>query len=274
MSSSVSATPPAGAQDPSRERAAALRSYLHLGNYRIKGWIEPAILWVCRDLAREQERRGVSGSIVEIGVHHGRFFVGLCLTAAVEHEAALAIDLFGRQDLNIDKSGKGDEAVFRRNLGRFGLQDDTQVLAADSTTLAANDVTKRVGPVRVFSVDGGHTAGIVEHDTTLAAETLAPGGIVIGDDVFNASWPGVVEGTLAFLDSHPAFVPFGIAFNKVLICDVEHADAYREALLGLARRRFWISKVTEFRGHPVVQLAIRPWDFRARLAGKRLLGRD
>ena len=55
------------------------------------------------------------------------------------------------------------------------------------------------GAIRFFSVDGGHTDEIVFSDMKLAEATLADGGIVIADDVFNEQWPGVAVGTLRYL---------------------------------------------------------------------------
>ncbi len=249
-----------------------MRDYITVGNHAVKGWIEPNILRVMRALSQQQEQLGVQGSVVEIGVHHGRFFIGLLLTNA--DERSLAIDLFDQQDLNVDASGKGDRDIFLRNVKRWAKDaKEVDILAGDSTTLSGTDVTDRVGPVRLFSVDGGHTAQIVEHDMTVAAGSLAPGGIIIGDDVFHPSWPGAAEGTLAFLDKTPGIVPFAICFNKVLFSDVEHAEAYRGIVLELADHRLWPAKETEMRGHAVAYTTSRIQE-RARTVAKKLLGRD
>ena len=251
-----------------------LRDYIAVGNYTVRGWIEPNILRVTRALSQQQEQFGVQGAVVEIGVHHGRFFIGLQLTAPNADQRCLAIDLFDQQDLNVDNSGKGDRDIFLRNVQRWA-KDATGVvvLAADSTSLTSADVTDRVGAVRLFSVDGGHTAQIVEHDMTVAAGSLAPGGIIIGDDVFHPSWPGAAEGTLAFLDKTLGIVPFAICFNKVLFSDVEHAEAYRRTVLELADHRLWPAKETEMRGHAVAYTTSRPQE-RVRTVAKKLLRRD
>ena len=264
---------PAASPEQAGPDAKALRNYILAGSHRVQGWLDPEILRVVRRLAAEQRKANVSGSVVEIGVHHGRLLIGLILTRQVQTEKALAIDLFDEQQLNIDLSGKGNKQTFRRHLSRYGLSDNVQLLAADSTTLSPMDVTDRVGLVRLFSVDGGHTAEIVESDMAVAAGSLAPGGIIIGDDVFNAGWPGTVEGTLAFLDNTPEIVPFATCFNKVLFCDREHAPLYREALFDLADRHFWRPKESFFRGHTVVHISSRLYQDRVRLLAKRVLRR-
>lgn len=264
-----------GLPDQSSRSPHYLRDYIAVGNYTVRGWIDANILRVMRALSQQQEQLSVEGSVVEIGVHHGRFFIGLWLTSPNADQQSLAIDLFDQQDLNVDKSGKGDRDIFLRNVKRWAKDaNGVVVLAADSTSLTSADVIERVGPVRLFSIDGGHTAQIVEHDMTVAAGSLTPGGIIIGDDVFHPSWPGVAEGTLAFLDKTPGTVPFAICFNKVLFSDVEHADAYRNTVLELADHRLWPAKETELRGHTVAYTTSRPYQERARTVAKKLLGRD
>jgi hypothetical protein len=181
-------------------------------------------------LDNAQRGAGVRGGIAEIGVHHGQLFIGLLLLndAGVP---AVAIDVFDDQDLNVDESGRGDRARFEANVRRWADSASVVVHQADSTTLSGDDVrTLARGPVRLFSVDGGHTEEIVLSDMRTAEAALADGGIVIADDVFNAEWPGVSVGTLRYLDADPGLVPFAVGFNKVYFTHAPHADPYREAL--------------------------------------------
>ena len=83
------------------------------------------------------------------------------------------------------------------------------------------------GPVRLFSVDGGHTEEIVATDMRTAEQALVPGGIVVADDVFNAEWPGVSVGTLRYLDAGGTLVPFAIGFNKDVAWTHTVSTAYR-----------------------------------------------
>jgi hypothetical protein len=76
-----------------------------------------------------------------------------------------------------------------------------RVLEADSVTLSPLAVSTAVGgqPVRLFSIDGCHTAEATAADLTTASANLHPGGAVVVDDAFNADWPGVMTGlTLNF----------------------------------------------------------------------------
>ena len=53
-----------------------------------------------------QNRTGIDGSLAEIGLHHGKSFIALCL-GLVGDQKAYGIDVFENQSLNLDHSGKG-----------------------------------------------------------------------------------------------------------------------------------------------------------------------
>ena len=57
----------------------------------------------------------IEGAIGEIGVHHGKFFVGLA-HLAMNHEKLWACDVFEDQALNMGGSGFGDRACFRTSM--------------------------------------------------------------------------------------------------------------------------------------------------------------
>ena len=246
-----------------------------MGGHRlVEGWLKPQVLTLMRALSVEQTAQGVRGGIVEIGVHHGRLFLGLHLMRQAG-ERSLAIDLFGDQAANLDQSGKGDEEAFRRNLARWaGSTEGVDILQADSTSLSPGDIIHQLGSqVRLFSVDGGHTAEVVESDMRLATTSLAAGGIIIADDVFNSQWPGVFEGTQRFLDSSSDVVPFAVGFNKVLFTTPANAAGYREIVSGVAESRLWHHKNSVMHGHDVVVAWPASAYRRARRIAKRALAR-
>jgi hypothetical protein len=227
--------------------------YAARGQRRVMGWVQRPVFDVVRALGEEQERLGIEGHIAEIGVHHGRLFLGLHL-ARRPGERSAAIDLYDKQTLNVDKSGSGDRATLERNLDRHaGGRDDVEVLAADSTTLDADQVRSLVGGgIRLFSVDGGHTADIVAHDMETASGSLVDGGVVIADDVFNQQWPSVSEGTHRFLVGQHRVVPFAIGFNKTYFTTAGYADGYRLVIEALADRHGWQRKASATHGSAVV----------------------
>ena len=71
----------------------------------IEGWgVDELLIRVICQLDYFQKKWAIKGSMIEIGVHHGRTFVLLDLLKRNE-EFSLAIDLFeNMQELNLDQS--------------------------------------------------------------------------------------------------------------------------------------------------------------------------
>ncbi len=133
--------------------------YIHGPMRRVDGWFTRLDAEITATIARHQADLKLTGSVGEIGVHHGRMFVVLAL-AMKEGERAFAIDIFGDQHLNQDRSGHGDETVFRGNLVRHGIDVESRVAIIRGSSLNVDwtDVEAQVGArARLFSIDGGHT---------------------------------------------------------------------------------------------------------------------
>lgn len=229
--------------------------YSRVAQRFVDGYTRPEALNVLRVIDAAQRAVDISGPVAEIGVHHGQLFIGMRLLQR-EGERSLAIDLFGDQERNIDHSGAGDLKVFRQNVERWASLDGVVIHEGDSTRLDPATVRELAGgPIRLFSVDGGHTESVVLSDMRLAEGALADGGIVIADDVFHPQWPGVAVGTISYMKDG-ALVPFVIGFNKVLFTQPHFADKYRAAVEehynGRALRAV---KHADFAGHPVAILS-------------------
>ena len=191
--------------------------YRAIGQRLVTGFLEPEILLVLDVLNSAQRAKQVSGAVAEIGVHHGKLFIGLSLLQR-GGEKSVAIDIFGDQELNVDGSGHGNLDKFRNNVKLWSSMDDVVIHQGDSTKLEPQKLAELAGgDIRFFSVDGGHTEEIVFSDMKLAEATLADGGVVIADDVFNEQWPGVAVGTLRYLEDGAKLAPFVIGFNKVVL---------------------------------------------------------
>ncbi len=206
---------------------------LHGGNGIVKGWIEPGALALTTLLSQTQVEHGVAGSFAEIGVHHGRFFIALCLLRNIG-EHAIAIDIFEDQHLNMDFSGLGSRKKLINNIKRHvGSLDGISLLKADSLTVQPGTILEQLGgPARLFSVDGCHTREHTESDIRLASRVLAPGGIVVVDDIFNPTWPGVMAGVEAFLqsDNTHSLVPLVATDNKLILCQQDWREKYWAAI--------------------------------------------
>ncbi len=204
-----------------------LRRYVGGGQEAVEGWLDRRSARMIAGLALHQRERGLAGAVGEIGVHHGRLFILLAL-ASGEGETCFALDVFERQDLNVDRSGRGNREIFSTNLRRHGLDPATiEIITASSLDVSGQALRKRVGPIRLMSIDGGHTEECVLNDLAIADITLADHGVVIMDDVFNSTWPAVVSGYARYLLDDPATIPFASAPNKVFACRAPFVDRYR-----------------------------------------------
>src|ERR1700761_238614 len=197
-----------------------LGDYLANGRASVEGWLAHIDGEIIRTILVSQAGAlDVHGACAEIGVHHGKAFIALCLGLRPE-EKAYCVDIFSDQHLNKDCSGSGDRAVFERNLARFGIPAPRYVVRqASSMDVTAEDIVEAVGPVRLFSVDGGHWLDIVRNDLAVAEDTLAEGGVIALDDFHRPEWPEVSAGYFKWFETRKKnVVPFAIGFNKLYLC--------------------------------------------------------
>ena len=226
---------------PSSKEAHAffLERFQHSGESLFNGWMSADSLAVIASVSRAQrDVLGVVGSVGEIGVHHGRSFVALALSADLGREKLWACDVFERQDLNEDSSGLGDRGLFASNLAAVGISlvDDVTVFDESSLTIPEGFLADAcLARFRFFSVDGGHTHSITLSDLHVAAGALAPGGVVALDDVLNPGWPGVKSALDALLAEkpEPRLVVFATNHKAFLCAPSDHAR-----LLSVTRNAF------------------------------------
>jgi hypothetical protein len=83
-----------------------LNAYARHGHHLVKGWLVPGAAEAIILLSQEQRDHGLQGGVAEIGVHHGRLFILLYLLGS-RNEPSVAIDIFKKQQLNVDRSGAG-----------------------------------------------------------------------------------------------------------------------------------------------------------------------
>jgi hypothetical protein len=212
-------------------RMGAVRRYISTGMPKIEGWLHWYAAELIAAISDIQQQDGIRGAVGEIGVHHGKLFILLLLTAALD-ERAFAIDVFENQELNIDESGKGDRNRFIQNLRVFSARErDVLIISKSSFDVLPGDIVERLGPVRLVSIDGGHTAECTKNDLQLAAAMMDNRGIAILDDYFNSSWPGVTTGGAEyFLSPESKLRPFAIGPNKLFLSATSNHDDYRKAL--------------------------------------------
>jgi hypothetical protein len=212
-----------------------MSGYLRRDFFRIDGYISYFDAQLFEFLLATQSDAGIQGSMAEIGVHHGRSFFMLA-KARLAHEKALAIDVFEDDALYHDPRGLGRGVRFKQNCERLNVTlSPDEIFAGLSTTIGAAEIRRRVGPVRFFSIDGGHRYGDVLHDMQLAADSLAPRGIIVADDFMNPQWPEVSLATVDWLKTPGnTFTPLLSTPAKLYICHRNDKSFYQTQL-----RRFF-----------------------------------
>lgn len=197
----------------------------------INGWVDPVMFVALAAVQRMHDVMKIEGSLIEIGVHHGRFFLALDQLRR-DGEPAVAIDVFEDQELNIDQSGKGSRKKFESYLMAHGRSPETTtIIAVDSTQIDSVMIAEKLARprCRLFSVDGCHTAEHTANDLRIAQKVLTNGGVIFLDDFFSAFWPGVHEGFSRFmLFETPTVVPFAAIGGKLLLTTLAtHAECLR-----------------------------------------------
>jgi len=230
------------------------------GHKDIDGWLSSESLTFVKALADFQNKNAIKGNVAEIGVYHGRFFVALCLMLNIG-EKALAIDVFEDQEFNLDHSGKGDYLEFTENIKKkLGTLRHLEIVKSDSIKVNANTIHSILGTnnIRLFSVDGCHTAGHTLHDLQLASQVLSRDGVIILDDFHNEQWPGVEKGLMQFLDENEFFSPFAYGFNKLYLTTNAHIDNYKKYTEDISSRYSDALSFQDIGGNEVLNMTLPP----------------
>ena len=188
----------------------------------VQGWADTKLF----DTVGLMDNCGINrkGGVAEIGVHHGKFYI-LLNQVVNTLDTSYAIDVFGMQHLNIDKSGEGDESIFRQNLAKYDKfkGSNTVVLQMDSLSLT-NQIPDT--SMRFVSIDGGHTVEHTINDLKIAERLITNEGVIILDDIMGVYWCGVTEGYIKYSMTHPTIVPFAMGHNKLYLCKLSHYQYY------------------------------------------------
>lgn len=197
-------------------------------------------------------------SSLEIGVHHGKFFIGLeNITPA--NGKAIAVDIFNSQQKNIDGSGKGDLEIFKGHVYKF-CKDPSRVIIKEIDSLDIDASEIGINQFGLLSIDGGHTPNHTINDLEICNTLVTETGLIILDDILNQDWAGVVTGAVQHFSSNTGkrIVPLAIGFNKLFCCHFTSKERILKELVGrkeeLKGYGINISKFTEFCGHRILSL--------------------
>jgi hypothetical protein len=229
-----------------------IRKFIFHDLQAIEGYIDPPDALVFLSLLQCQQSAGLTGAVAEIGVYYGRSYF-LFRKICGDGEKIVAIDPF---DITAPEHGVSQYARFMEGGHRLGLLvDESLVIKSDSTLLKAADITNRVGPIRFFSIDGGHMLHHVNADSRLSAQSLAEHGIIVFDDTFNPAWPEVTVGVADFLREEAAgFSVICLTKYKTYICRQAFHRFYSRAIATSSDLRAFDHIETEFLGSKAIRL--------------------
>lgn len=205
----------------------------YIDNRNIDGWFDKRLIILLGIINNFQQKNNISGNVAEIGVWQGRSFIPMALLTNSD-ENSLAVDCFESYEFNTDNSGGAacSFSIFVGNLTKyFSDISRLKIIKGDSSILKPDDFLKAVGnnkKFRIFSVDGCHEALPTEKDMENGAKCLVDGGVLIMDDYFNQTWPGVSEGVNRFMIKNEGMLkPFFIGWNKIFFAQPAYIEQYR-----------------------------------------------
>ena len=227
----------------------------------VQGWCSPNNWQIIWPIVEFQEQMGLRNPVAEIGVYHGKFFIGLVVTKNVPGN--YAIDVFDMQEFNLDGAGKGNLGTLKENLVKCGVDpDDVTLLQADSMALADHDlleIREKTGGFSLFSIDGCHLPEHTVNDIKIAMSLTVPAGLIFVDDYTNPHWPGVLEGVskLYFTD-YPRFVPVAFGHNKLFLCHLSYHQKFLRIIADSLKRANIAYKVVKRFGYESISANLDP----------------
>jgi hypothetical protein len=196
---------------------------------------------ICCGLLRIQSAAGVAGPVVEIGPFEGRFFIALAKSLQ-PGEVALGIDLFDWPNPEVKDR-------FEANCDRHGVPTASRMVwKADSRVMKPEELLARLDGrrPRFIHVDGEHSRKVLAGDLELATAVLAPGGIIVLDDMLHPGYPTLMVAVHEYLERHPEMCVLAIidretivAATKFVICERSSFKRYEEALLADYKDNVW-----------------------------------
>jgi hypothetical protein len=235
----------------------------------VEGWLSETDARIFELILKHQSDLGLTGSIAEIGLHHGKSFIHLC-NFLQSSEKAYGIDVFESQMLNLDSSGLGSKELLLDNLKRFDC-DMSKIILDDrsSEVVKVSEIREAVGALRFFSIDGGHWYSIVLNDLNLAKDCVISGGVIAVDDYLRPEWPDVARAFHAWYAlNSDEFEIIAIGFNKIYLTHTSWAPIYRQNLLKDRYMRYNLSKFYSIGSvvTPVYAVFFLPeWDISSRI---------
>lgn len=219
----------------------AVDQYIADGYPRVVGMSSQFAAAICCGIIRIQSAAGVTGPAMEIGPFEGRFFIALA-KALAPGEVALGIDLFDWPD-------PGIEGRFIANCERHGVAADRRIAwKTDSREMKPEDILAKLGGKRprFIHIDGEHSRKALSADLERATAVMAPGGVIVLDDMLHPGYPTLMVAVQEYLERHPEMCVLAIidretivAATKFVLCRKDWFKSYEDALLAEYKDNIW-----------------------------------
>jgi predicted O-methyltransferase YrrM len=226
---------------PATSGLPAVDHYLAEGYGAVPGMSSRFAAAICCGLMRIQHRFGIRGPVAEIGAFQGRFFIALA-HALAPGERALAIDRF-------DWPTPAVLDRFEANCAANGIAPERRVTwKADSLTMWPAELLAKLDGerVRLFHIDGEHSRAALGRDLDLATAVLAPGGVIVLDDMLHPGYPTLVIVVDAYLKRRRDVTVLCVidresvvAASKFVLCEKTWFGLYEGALLEAYKDNIW-----------------------------------
>jgi hypothetical protein len=189
----------------------------------IPGWLHRGAAIRTMDMLEFQERSGLKGSLLEIGVYCGKYLSILIRHAGTSQSIVLGVDTF--QLISVER------VIEHLHPATSSAGTPAKLLQAFSTNCQAGDLLVHLTQrARFISVDGSHERDDVHWDLELAEKIAAPGSIVAVDDFINPHTLGVNEAVHIFFARPRRFVPWAYVENKLFLSDRQWAPRFSQML--------------------------------------------
>lgn len=184
--------------------------------------VEPS-MHVFAHLCERQTAAGIKGDMLEIGVF--RAGTASLLAACLEADRRIfLIDPFQ------------NEAVNRQTIERFAKVKSAQLVFQITDSIMVNKWRERmlspqVPLLRFAHIDGEHSYDGVYSDLQLAQRYLAPGGLIVLDDIFNMNSACCTHALFDYLRDNPLVHCVAMGYRKAYLCESRWLGFYRKFFL-------------------------------------------
>ncbi|WP_107806247.1 class I SAM-dependent methyltransferase [Nodularia spumigena] len=167
----------------------------------------------------------ICGDVLEIGVLQGAT-ISFLAKSLQENERAFLIDPYQNLE-SIKQLVSSFAEVSTEQI--FTLQLDSLLIAKRHAHLLG-----RYNPsFRFIHIDGEHSYDAVYSDIELSYKYLAPGGIIVLDDIFNIASACCTHAMFDYLKINPNLHCVAIGCNKAFLCTSKDISTYRNFFLNL-----------------------------------------